>query len=457
MNAAQACLLIVDDDRNLLELMKMRLESSGYAVIAAANADEARAAVGAGDVDLAIIDLQLGSTDGITLMTELHAKQPGMPAIILTAHGSIETAVEAMRRGAFMYLTKPFDARELLLHVEHALENRRLASEVGRLRGLLGERYDFKNIIARSAAMQVVLDAVTRVAGTESTVFLAGESGTGKELIARALHLASPRREKPFVAINCAALPESILESELFGHERGSFTGAHRSTRGLFSQAHEGTLFLDEIGDMPQAVQAKLLRVLQERQFYPVGGEQPVVVDVRVITATNKNLEQEVASGKFREDLFYRIHVIPILLPPLRERKDDIPALAEHFVRKFCEAMNKKTLAISPAAMRRMLLYDWPGNVRELENAIEYAVAMASQDVLSEEMVLPSRVTESETLKPFKEAREQFEKEYLTRLLQCTQGNVSSAAELAGRYRADLYALLKKHDINPSSFKKEQN
>ena len=448
-------LLIVDDDRNLLELMKMRLESSGYVVTTTPDEDEAKAAAVGEAFDLAILDLQLVRQDGISLMEELHRVRPDMPVIILTAHGSIESAVEAMKRGAFTYLTKPFDARELILHVEHALENKRLASEINRLKGLLTQRYDFQNIVARSAAMQTVLEAVSRIAKTDSTVYVRGESGTGKELIARAIHLASNRKDKPFVAINCAALPETLLESELFGHEKGAFTGAVKSSKGLFAQAHEGSIFLDEIGDMPLSIQAKFLRVLQERQFYPVGSEQPLEVDVRVIVATNKDLEEHVRQGLFREDLYYRIHVIPIVLPPLRERKEDIPVLVDHFLKKFCGQMNKDIKGLTPLAMQRLMLHDWPGNVRELENTIEYALAMTRQDVLTEDLILPAKGTSEETIKPLKEARETFEKSYLIRILELTRGNVSRAATLAGKYRADLYNLLKKYLINPADFKKE--
>jgi two-component system response regulator GlrR len=448
-------LLIVDDDRNLLELMKMRLESSNYVVTTAPDEDEAKAAAVGEAFDLAILDLQLVRQDGISLMEELHRVRPDMPVIILTAHGSIESAVEAMKRGAFTYLTKPFDASELILHVEHALENRRLASEINRLKGLLIERYDFQHIVARSAAMQTVLEAVSRIAKTESTVYVRGESGTGKELIARVIHLASNRKDKPFVAINCAALPETLLESELFGHEKGAFTGAVKSSKGLFAQAHEGSIFLDEIGDMPLSIQAKFLRVLQERQFYPVGSEHPLEVDVRVIVATNKDLEEHVKQGLFREDLYYRIHVIPIALPPLRERKEDIPILVDHFLKKFCGQMNKEIKGLTPLAMQRLMLHDWPGNVRELENTIEYALAMTREDVIAEDLILPAKVTPEETIKPLKEARETFEKSYLIRILELTRGNVSRAATLAGKYRADLYNLLKKYLINPSDFKKE--
>jgi two-component system response regulator GlrR len=453
---ASGKLLVVDDDRNLLELIRMRLESSGFEVATARDEIEARTMLAEQVFDLAIIDLQLVHQDGISLMEEARSVSPDLPVIILTAHGSIESAVEAMRRGAYTYLTKPFDARELVLSIGRALENRRLTTEVTRLKELLRERYDFENIVARSGKMQAVLESVARIAKTDSTVFIHGESGTGKELIARAIHLAGARKDKPFVAINCAAIPETLLESELFGHEKGAFTGAVRSSKGLFVQAHEGTMFLDEIGDMPLSIQAKFLRVLQERQFFPVGGESPVTVDVRVIVATNKVLEDEVRQGLFREDLFYRIHVIPIELPPLRERKEDIPVLAEHFLKKFSGQMGKKITGLAPLALQRLMLHNWPGNVRELENTMEYAVTMARQEIITEDLVLPVKAgAAEEPIKPLKEARDDFEKNYIIQLLEMTRGNVSRAAELAGKYRADFYNLLKKYVISPLDFKKK--
>jgi two-component system response regulator GlrR len=450
-------ILLVDDDRNLIELVKMRLESANFEVVTALKEEEAIEAVKGQVFDLSLVDLQLVNQDGISLMEELHLIIPEMPVIILTAYGSIESAVEAMRRGAYSYLTKPFDPRDLLLQIERALDNRRLASEIQRLKGLLDERYGFENIVARSEKMQKVLEMVSQIAKTDSTVYIYGESGTGKELIAKAIHLASERKDRAFVAINCAALPETLMESELFGHEKGAFTGAVRSTKGLFTQAHEGTIFLDEIGDMPLSIQAKLLRVLQERQFYPVGSEKSVEVDVRVIVATQKDLEDQVKQGLFREDLFYRIHVIPIYLPPLRERKEDIPLLAEHFLKKFSRQMKKEVRGLTPTAIQRLMLHEWPGNVREVENTIEYAVAMTQQDVISEDFILQTRVSEpQELLKPLKEARNDFEKRYLVHLLQLSEGNVSKAAKLAGRYRADFYDLLKKHDLKLEDFKKSE-
>jgi two-component system response regulator GlrR len=462
-------ILVVDDDINLIELVKMRLESAGYEVAAIPEGAEAITAVKAQPFDLCLLDLMLTDRDGISMMEEIHGISPDLPAIILTAHGTIESAVEAMRKGAYSYLTKPFEPQDLLLQIERALEHRRLNSEIKRLKGLLEETYNFANIIARSARMRSVLDVVTRIAKLDSTVHIHGESGTGKELIAKAIHLASARKEKGFVPLNCAALPETLLESELFGHEKGAFTGAVKSTKGLFTQAHGGTLFLDEIGDMPLSTQSKLLRVLQERQFYPVGSEFPTEVDVRVIVATNKDLEDQVKKGLFRDDLFYRIHVIPLFLPPLRERKEDIVPLVEHFLKKCSQQMKKEVKGLTPEALRKLMLHDWPGNVRELENIIEYAVAMAQKDVITEDSVLQSKTASldsgrgldfekrdgsQERLRPLKDARDAFERDYLVQVLSMTEGNVSQAAKLAGKYRADFYELLKKHDLKVEEFKR---
>jgi len=462
-------ILVVDDNPNLLELIKMRLESADYKVSATADEEHALKSQTEQVFDLCIIDLMLANGDGLSLMENIRTIRPDLPTIILTAHGSIESAVEAMRRGAYSYLTKPFEAGDLLLQIERALENRKLSSEIKRLKELLNERFDFANIIAHSAKMRAVLDVVSRIAILDSTVYIHGESGTGKELIAKAIHLASDRKDKPFVALNCAALPETLLESELFGHEKGAFTGAVKSTRGLFTQAHGGTLFLDEIGDMPLATQSKLLRVLQERQFYPVGGDAPVAVDVRVIVATNKDLAELVRKGMFRDDLYYRIHVIPILLPPLRERKEDIVPLVDHYLKKCTQQMKKMVKGLTPESLRKLMLHDWPGNVRELENTIEYAVAMTRSDTVTADYILQGKVAASEpgknggyekreslgdNLRSLKDARDAFERDYLVQVLALTEGNVSHAAKLAGKYRADFYDLLKKHDLKADEFKK---
>lgn len=445
-------ILVVDDDKNLLELIHMRLEASGYDVVAVAHENLAKESIVNEIFDTAVIDLQLVQQDGLLLMEELHQVQPEMPVIILTAHGSIENAVDAMKRGAFTYLTKPFDSRELILQIERARERSQLTGEINRLKNLLEERSTFGNIIAKSEAMRGIIDQVARIADTDSNVAIYGASGTGKELIAKAIHISSQRKDFPFMAINCAAIPETLLESELFGYEKGAFTGAVKNSKGLLTRADKGTVFLDEIGDMALAIQAKLLRVLQERTFVPLGGDKPVSVDVRIVAATNKNLKEEVKKGNFREDLFYRIHVVPIELPYLKERKEDIPPLVDHFIKKYNELMDKEVKAITPAAMQKLMLHSWPGNVRELENTIEYAMVMTNSDTLTDDFILQAQTAQDELL-TLQEARAEFEKKYLENLLKITNGNVSRSAELAGKYRADLYNLLKKYDINPQDFK----
>lgn len=447
-------ILIVDDDANLLEVLKVRVESAGYDVATVTGEDDALKAAERESFDLAIVDLQLENMSGIDLMRELRLLIPDMPVIILTAYGTIQSAVEAVKKGAYGYLTKPFNSADLFSHIDKALEESRLSVEITRLKGLLEEDFSAPYIVFKSEKMQQVLNVVSRVADGDSTVFINGESGTGKELIARAIHQASRRRENPFVALNCAAIPESLLESRLFGHKKGAFTGAIDNTKGLFLQADKGTIFLDEIGDMPLGIQAKVLRVLQERQFYPIGGERLVEVDVRIVVATNKNLEEEVEKGLFRRDLFYRIHVIPIYLPPLRDRKDDIGLLVEHFLSRLNDQMKKGIKGLTSEAMKRLMLHDWPGNVRELENTLEFAAAMTREDFISEEFILPpKRKSGEELLRPLKEARDAFERGYLIKVLHACKGNVSEAAELAGRYRTDFYALLKKHNLSAGEFR----
>ena len=446
-------ILVVDDDRNLMEVVRMRLESENYEVTTAQNEDAALEAVKERAFDLTIIDLQLEDRNGISLMEDVHRFNPDMPVIIFTAYGSIESAVDAMKKGAYSYLAKPFEHEKLLFQVEKALEKHQLLAKIKHLTGLLNEKYSVENIVARSKNMQDVLLQVALVAKTDSTIYIYGESGTGKELIAKALHLTSERKEKPFVAINCAALPETLLESELFGYEKGSFTGAVQSRTGLFMQADGGTLFLDEIASMSPALQAKMLRVLQEQQFYSVGGKTPFKVDVRIIVATNRDLKKAVEEGLFREDLFYRICVIPINLPPLRERKEDILPLVNQFIKQFSQKMKKEVKGITSVGMQKIMLHDWPGNIRELENTIEFAIAMTQQDVLTEDLILPATGSSQEPLKSLTSAKAEFEKGYVIHLLQVTKGNISRAAELAGRFRADFYNIVKKHKVNPADFK----
>jgi two-component system, NtrC family, response regulator GlrR len=405
--------------------------------------------------DLALVDLKLSEKDnGIELMEKMHQVAPEIPVIILTAYGTIDTAVEAMKRGAYSYLTKPFERRDLILQIKNGLEKSSLSREIRRLKALVGERYGFENIIGKSKKMIEVMDRAAKAAETDSSVCIYGESGTGKELIAKSLHLLSSRKDAPFVAVNCSAIPEGLLEGELFGYEKGAFTGAIRSKKGFFSQAHRGTIFLDEVSEMPESMQAKLLRVIQEKQFYPLGGEKPIEVDVRLLTATNKNLEEEVKNGRFREDLFYRIYVIPVSLPPLRERKEDIPLLVDHFIKKIDARMKKGVKGISMPTLHKLMSYSWPGNVRELENTIEYAMAMTTQDIINEDLVFQTRGIEEDKLMPLKDAKNEFEKDYISKILALTGGNVSKASELAGKYRGDFYDLLKKHDLNPLDFKK---
>ncbi len=446
-------ILVVDDDLNILKLLKMRLEANGYRVVTATEGERAVEIAKEELFDLAIVDLKLTGKDGIEIMDELHKTNPELPVIILTAYGTIENAVEAMKRGAYGYLTKPFKHEEFLLQIERCLEKSRLSKEVSRLKEIVRAKYKFENIVGKSEKMVRVLEKVAHIGPTESNVYIEGESGTGKELIARTIHVVSQRKNGPFVAINCAAIPENLLESELFGYKKGAFTGALSSKKGIFLQAHSGTLFLDEISEMSLPMQAKLLRVLEAGEFYPLGSEEVVKVDVRIIAASNKNLAKLVEQGIFREDLFYRIHVIPIKLPPLRERKEDIPLLARHFLDKYARKMNKKVKGITPSALQKLLLYPWPGNIRELENTIECAVAMATHDYIDDSLVLQAQNTDKTAIKPLKSAKEDFEREYLIQLLNITKGNVSRAAKLAGKYRADLYDMLRKHRLDPADFR----
>jgi two-component system response regulator GlrR len=446
-------ILIVDDDQNVLKVIKMRLEARDYQVTTATDAEKSIEIARQEIFDLAVVDLRLGSKNGIELMEELHKTIPDMPIIIFTAYGTIENAVEAMRRGAYSYLTKPFEYNDLLAEIKDCLGKSRLSKEVKNLRDLVKERYGFEHIVYKSEKMKKVLEQVSHASAVDSNVYIEGESGTGKELIAKTLHVASARKDGPFVAINCAAIPETLLEGELFGYERGAFTGAAKGRKGLFAHAHTGTFFLDEISEMPVSMQVKLLRVLEEKEFYPLGGDKPVRVDARIIAATNKNLEEEIRRGNFRKDLYYRIHVIPIRLPPLRERKEEIPYLARYFLKKNAEKMNKQISGFSATAIQKLLLHSWPGNVRELENTVECAVALTTRDAITDDLILDFRESGPTVVNSFKSAKENFERDYLVQLIELTHGNVSQAAKLAGKFRADLYELLKKYDINPSNFR----
>jgi two-component system response regulator GlrR len=449
-------ILVVDDDQGLLTLMKVRLEAAGYKAIVAKGAEQALSHEQDDPYDMAIVDLKLNGINGITLLEKLLHLYPHLPVIILTAHGSIASAVEATKKGAYDYLTKPFDPKDLLHRIEKALEVRRLRGEVEQLRTLVQERYYPDNIVASSDKMQHVLQQVAQIAVTDSTVCLYGESGTGKELIAKSIHAISRRAREPFVAINCGAIPEGLLENELFGHVKGAYTGADQAHRGLLRQAHGGTLFLDEIGELPQALQVKFLRVLQEQEFYPLGAGQPTRADFRLIAATNQDVWEAVCKGRFREDLYYRIHVIPVVIPPLRERQEDIPLLAHHFLQRFVHALHKRIRGFSAEAMQLLMVYNWPGNVRELANVVERAVVLATEDLITPDLILLGRQTArppKSGLLLFKDARAAFERTYLIQVLTATRGNVSRAAEFSGRHRAELYKLLRKYGLDPSSFK----
>jgi two-component system response regulator GlrR len=438
--------------------METRLEAAGYGATLVETGEEALAWAAEHAYDLAIIDLKMADVDGMTLLQDLLLLHPHLPVIILTAHGTISSAVEATKIGAYDYLTKPFNAKDLLHRIDKALEVHRLKGEVARLRTLVHTRYNFDNIVASSVQMQQVLHQVTQIAVTDSIVCLYGESGTGKELIAKTIHTASHRAQGPFVAVNCGAIPEGLLENELFGHVKGAYTGADQTHSGLLQQADRGTLFLDEIAELPHALQVKFLRVLQEQEFYPLGAGRPARVDIRVVAATNKDLWQVVREGKFREDLYYRIHVIPIFLPPLRERPEDIPLLAQAFLQRFNEQMHKAIEGFAPEALQRLMLYEWPGNVRELGNAIERAVVLAPDGLITSDLLLLGRTTpepSSRDFVPLRDAQDALERTYLLQVLTATRGNVSRAAALAGKYRGDFYKLLHKHGLVPETFRDE--
>jgi two-component system response regulator GlrR len=455
MNDIKGKILVVDDDPNILQVIQMRLESGGYQVTKTTGAEEALKLAEQEPFDLAMIDLKLDDQDGIKLMQNIRRIIPDLPVIILTAYGSINSAVDAMKKGAYSYLTKPFDGHELLMQINNCLETSKLSKEVKQLQRLVKEKYGFDNIIGRSEKMKKVFEQVTLAAATDSNVYIEGKSGTGKELIAKTLHMASDRKDYPFIALNCAAIPENLMESELFGYEKGAFTGADKSKRGLIAEASFGTFFLDEISEMPLSMQVKVLRVIEEKEFYPVGGRQIVKMNARIIAASNKNLDQEVKNGRFREDLYYRIHVIPIQLPTLNERKEDIPILSRHFLKKYSEEMGKNISAFSTDAMQKLISYPWPGNIRELENTIECATAMAKNNIITEDLILQTQDVDPVSLKSFKDAKENFEKNYLIQLFELTKGNVSQAAQLAGKYRADVYELVRKYNIKLNDFREK--
>lgn len=447
---SQARILVVDDDASLLRLLSMRLTAAGYAVETVANGEQGLTRIATFQPHVVVTDLRMDGMDGMTLYDHVHQKNPALPVIILTAHGNIPDAVEATQRGVFSYLTKPFDSSKLLECIDRALRltGDPAAASAGEATGHWHER-----IVSRSPSMEAVLRQASLIADSEAPVLIQSESGTGKELLAHAIHDNSRRHDKPFIAVNCSAIPETLFESELFGHVKGSFTGATSNHDGLFQAANGGTLFLDEIADMPLASQAKLLRALQEREVRPVGSTKTVSVDVRIISATRRDLEDTVRRGSFREDLYYRLNVVTLELPPLADRREDIPLLATHFLKLVRERTNKEITGFSPEAMELLLSAAWPGNVRQLQNVVEQTVALSTTPIIPASLVQKALRYKSSDIPSFAQARDHFEREYLAQLLQITKGNVSNAARLAQRNRTEFYKLLRRHHIDPGLFR----
>jgi two-component system response regulator AtoC len=453
-----ALVLLADDDPGTRKVARANLGLEGFEVLLASSGAEALARLAESDPLAVVSDLRMPDMDGIALMGAVHARRPGLPFVLVTAHATVETAVEAMRRGAVHYLTKPIRFDELALVLRHAVEGERARRDVVRLRGELERAAGFEELVGSSPAMRQVFEMVDQVAPTDATVLLRGETGTGKELVARAIHRRSARREKPFVAVNCTAVPRELMESEFFGHEKGAFTGAVARRVGRFEQADGSTLFLDEVGDLDLAVQGKLLRVLQEQEITRVGARDSVRLDVRIVTATNRDLEAAVKEGRFRDDLYYRLNVIPLRLPALRERPQDLPALLTHFLGSFSERYGRPVPLIPPDALATLQGYAWPGNVRELRNLCERAVLMGWAGVLS--MVGAARSEEAalfDTAMPLLEARqrlvERFEREYLTRLLRQHRGRVGEVARSAGIAERNLYEKLKAYGLSRDDYR----
>jgi two-component system response regulator GlrR len=437
-------ILLVDDDPGLLRLLSIRLRAEGYDVEAVESAHLALATLNRFTPDLVITDLRMDKMDGIGLLKELQTRSPGLRVVIITAHGTIPDAVVATQSGAFGFLTKPIDKDELMITVEKALKVSGSAD--------VEEGWASK-IITRNQGMKEIMQQAKMVAATDARVLITGESGTGKELLAKAVHNASPRHNKPFVAINCSAMAENLLESELFGHEKGAFTGATRTHKGLFQSADGGTLLLDEIGDMPMRLQVKLLRVLQENQVRPVGSTEAINVDVRVISATHRDLQLLLREGRFREDLYYRLNVVNIKIPTLDDRREDIPLLVANFLQVIAKEAGQERKVYAPEAVEMLVTAEWPGNIRQLYNIVRQNVALSRSPVISAELAQQSLGEHGGKLASFTDARDEFTRNYLSQILQITMGNVSQAARLAKRNRTDFYKLLARHDLNPDQFK----
>ncbi len=443
-------LLVVDDDADLCKLLSMRLKAAGYLVKTAASGEAALNIMPEFNPQLVLTDLRMGGMQGMELFRLIAEKNPSLPVIIMTAHGSIPDAVKATQEGVFGYLTKPLDSEQLLDYIKRGLQpvfagDKGAASEdAGAWRS---------HIVSRSAAMEALLDQARRVAASDVRILVQGESGTGKELLARAVHNASPRRDGPFIALNCSAIPEQLLESELFGHEKGAFTGATGRRKGLFLEAQGGTIFLDEIGDMPFHFQSKLLRTLQENEIRPVGADTAYTVDVRVISATHKDLAQAMEQNEFREDLYYRLNVVTLELPPLRERREDIPLLVNHFLAHIADRMGESPRKFAPDALALLVKATWPGNIRQLQNVVEQSAVLSTSQLIPEAVVQKALKGDSSEWLSLAEARDRFDRDYLIKLLQLTEGNVSKAAKLADRNRTELYKLFSRHELDPELFR----
>jgi two-component system response regulator GlrR len=446
-----ARILIVDDDPALLRLLSLRLHYEGHTVVEANGGAAALALMDHDLPNIMITDLRMPGMDGLQLFEAVHRRFPLMPVMILTANGTIPDAVNAMQRGVFGYITKPFEGADLMREVDRALE---VSSALGA--DMPGEESGEswrEAIITRSPRMEKLLAEARLMAQSDAAVLIHGESGTGKELLARAIHASSSRSHEPLVPVNCGAIPENLVESELFGHTKGAFTGAVRDSVGLFTSAHRGTIFLDEIADLPLAMQVKMLRVLQEGEVRPVGASKSHRVDVRVISASNRKLETEVAAGRFREDLFYRLNVVGLTLPPLAERREDIALLATHFMRSLAQRYVKPITAFAPGSLEQLSTASWPGNVRQLQNVVEKCVVLSTGALISASLVQSALSSQGGEMLPLEEARKEFERDYLTQLLKITNGNVAQAAKLARRNRTDFYGLLARHQIESASFK----
>jgi DNA-binding NtrC family response regulator len=438
-------LLVVDDEKNIRDGLAASLEMDGYEVVTAADGSAGLKRFGKGDIDLVITDLKMPGLSGEELLRHVTTENPGIPVIVLTGHGTVENAVEAMRRGAWDFLTKPVNLDHLSQLVKRALQNRELALKHRELEEELGRKKRFETIIGTSAPMRRVFDTISRAAPTRASILITGESGVGKELVADAIHGLSPRKDKPLIKVHCAALAESILESELFGHEKGSFTGAVSRRRGRFELANEGTLFLDEIGEIDQNIQIKLLRVLQEKKFERLGGEETIETDVRIVAATNKDLKAEIEKGNFREDLYFRLNVVNIHVPPLRERKDDIPLLIAAFLREFAQENSKTIEGVNEKARAALYAYDWPGNVRELRNCVESAVVMTPGPMIGPEDLPPTLCQKNDDgwiRVPLGSTLEEAEKIIIRDTLSAQRGNKSKAADVLGIGRKTLHRKL---------------